>query len=104
MTNGDLVTRLAYHSAAAALFLCGLAGAAVAWIRADRLYGAGDQVMGWRIGMAGLALPVLCLGACALWLRWLRGRGHPDADVAWLKWALLTSAAIWGGLFLFSLM
>ncbi|MGE0353867.1 MAG: hypothetical protein AB7I33_05910 [Gemmatimonadales bacterium] len=98
------MTSRAYNLVAAAALLAGLAGAAGTWIMANRIYAGGNQVAGWRLGMAGVALPALCLLACEGWLGWRRRRGDPMALVGWLRGALALSVFGWVGLFLFSLM
>lgn len=98
------MTSRAYHLVAAAALLAGLAGAAGSWIMADRVYAAGGLTAGWRLGLAGVALPALCLLACEGWLGWRRRQGDPVAVVGWLRGALALSVFGWVGLFLFSLM
>lgn len=98
------MTKLGYRLTTASIFVLAVCGAAVVWILADRTYVAGDRVTGWRMGVAGLALPALSLVACTLWLSRERRNGHALATVSWLKWALGISGFVWAGLVLFSLL
>ncbi len=85
-------------------FVLALIGAMLLWRRADQIYREGAQHSGWLVGVVGLALPPLTLGACALWLRWKRRHGETSAEVPWLNTVLVLSAALWVGMVLFSLM
>lgn len=55
------------------------------WSWADTVYQSGARLTGWRLGMLGVAIPPLALGAYALWLRERRARGESGARVRWLK-------------------
>lgn len=98
------MTKLGYNLTTGGILTLAMCGSAIVWMLADRVYVTGDQASGWLIGIAGVALPAVSLLACAMWLRSERRRGHELAKVAWLWWAFGSSAFIWAGLLLFSLM